>query len=117
MIVVIFEVSTKGVHRDEYLHIASQLKSALTAVDGFISVERFESLSEPGKLLSLSFWRDEESVSVWRNTEVHRAAQLKGRHHIFQDYRLRVGNIMRDYSKSERDGVPCDSKALHDHNE
>jgi len=115
MIAVIFEVWTKGAQRDEYLDLASQLKSVLVNVDGFISIERFESLSQPGKLLSLSFWRDEQSVSTWRNLETHRAAQFKGRSYIFTDYRLRVANIIRDYGKSARDEVPSDSKAVHDH--
>lgn len=114
MIAVIFEVWTKGAHRDEYLDLASQLKSALANVDGFISIERFASLSQPEKLLSLSFWRDEQSVAAWRNLEAHRAAQFKGRSHIFADYRLRVATIMRDYAKSARDEVPSDSKTVHD---
>lgn len=104
----------KGAHRDEYLDLASQLKSALVHVDGFISIERFESLSQPGKLLSLSFWRDEQAVATWRNIETHRAAQFRGRSYIFTDYRLRVANITRDYGKSARDEVPGDSKAVHD---
>lgn len=114
MIAVIFEVWADGARRDEYLHIAAQLKSELAGVDGFISIERFESLSDPVKLLSLSFWRDEDAVCAWRNLETHRAAQLKGRGYIFTDYRLRVANVMRDYGKSARDEAPVDSKLIHD---
>ena len=114
MIAVLFEVWIEGSHRDQYLEIAAQLKSTLAHVDGFISIERFESLSEPGKLLSLSLWRDEESISAWRNTEVHRAAQLEGRTHIFTDYRLRVAHVVRDYGKSDREQAPPDSRAAHD---
>ena len=83
MIAMIFEVWMKSERRDEYLDIAAELKPALADVDGFISVERFESLSEPEKLLSLSFWRDEQAVSAWRNLETHRVAQAKGRGNIF----------------------------------
>lgn len=113
MIAVIFEVWVEGSRRDEYLDIASQLKSVLVHVDGFVSIERFQSLSQPGKLLSLSFWRDEQSVSAWRNLEDHRAAQLHGISRIFADYRLRVADVMRDYGKSERDQAPADSRAVH----
>lgn len=116
MIAVIFEVRAEGAHRDEYLDIASRLKSELLAMDGFISIERFESLAEPGKLLSLSFWRDEAAVAAWRNLESHRAAQRMGRSHVFADYRLRVAGVLRDYGKSARDQVPSDSRAVHDRN-
>jgi len=114
MIAVIFEVWPKTERRQEYLEIAAALRRHLEAVDGFISVERFESLSEPGKLLSLSFWRDEAAVRAWRNLDVHRAAQSRGRGEIFADYRLRVAGVIRDYGMTERDGVPDDSRAIHD---
>ncbi|MGH8201935.1 MAG: antibiotic biosynthesis monooxygenase family protein [Steroidobacteraceae bacterium] len=117
MMAVIFEVWMEGMRRDEYLQIAAQLKSELTGVDGFISVERFESLQDPEKLLSLSFWRDEHAVAAWRNLEAHRAAQLKGRGYVFTDYRLRVASVMRDYGKSARDEAPPDSKVVHDRGE
>ena len=117
MIAVIFEVWAEGVHRDEYLDVAARLKSELIATDGFISIERFDSLAEPGKLLSLSFWRDEAAVAAWRNLESHRAAQRMGRSHVFTDYRLRVANVLRDYGMSARDQVPADSRAVHDRNE
>jgi heme-degrading monooxygenase HmoA len=117
MIAVIFEVWAEGAHRDEYLAVASRLKSELVRMDGFVSIERFESLAEPGKILSLSFWRDEEAVAAWRNLESHRAAQREGRAHVFADYRLRVANVLRDYGMAARDQVPSDSRAVHDHNE
>ena len=117
MIAVIFEVWAEGAHRDEYLDIASRLKSELVNMDGFVSVERFESLSEPGKLLSLSYWRDDAAVAGWRNLESHRAAQRMGRRRVFADYRLRVANVLRDYGKSAREQAPSDSRAVNDRNE
>jgi heme-degrading monooxygenase HmoA len=114
MIAVIFEVWPKAERRRDYLDLAAALRSDLEAIDGFISVERFESLSEPGKLLSLSFWRDEASVAAWRNLAAHRAAQMKGRGGIFADYRLRVAGIIRDYGMTERAQVPNDSRMVHD---
>lgn len=106
MIAVIFEVWPAEGRRDQYLGIAASLREELQAVDGFISVERFESLTEPGKLLSLSFWRDEEAVRDWRERERHRAAQAKGRGGVFRDYRLRVAGVIRDYGMTERDQAP-----------
>jgi heme-degrading monooxygenase HmoA len=114
MIAVIFEVWPKPERRHEYLDIAAALRPDLEAIDGFISVERFESLSEPGKLLSLSFWRDEAAVRAWRNLAAHRAAQGRGRAGIFADYRLRVAGVIRDYGMADRTGVPDDSRAIHD---
>ena len=114
MIAVIFEVWPRPERRQEYLDIAADLRRRLEAIDGFISVERFESLSEPGKLLSLSFWRDETAVRAWRNLDAHRAAQGRGRAGIFADYRLRVAGVLRDYGLTERAGVPDDSRAVHD---
>ena len=116
MIAVIFEVWPKPERRQEYLDIAAALRPKLEAIDGFISVERFESLSEPGKLLSLSFWRDEAAVSAWRNLDAHRSAQGRGRAGIFADYRLRVAGVIRDYGMTDRAGVPDDSRAIHDSN-
>jgi heme-degrading monooxygenase HmoA len=113
MIAVIFEVWPRPERRREYLDIAAALRPHLEAIDGFISVERFESLSEPGKLLSLSFWRDEAAVRAWRNLEVHRAAQSRGRDGIFADYRLRVAGVIRDYGMTDRAEVPDDSRAVH----
>ena len=104
MIAVIFEVWPRA--RDSYLEIAARLRAHLETVDGFITVERFESLTEPGKLLSLSFFRDEEAVARWRTCEEHRAAQSAGRAGIFADYRLRVAHVLRDYGATERDQAP-----------
>ena len=114
MIAVVFEVWPKPERRKEYLDIAAALRPDLEAIEGFISVERFESLSEPGKLLSLSFWRDEAAVSAWRNLAAHRLAQGRGRGGIFADYRLRVAGVIRDYGMTDRAGVPDDSRAIHD---
>jgi heme-degrading monooxygenase HmoA len=114
MIAVIFEVVVAEGHQQEYLDIAKRLLPQLKEVDGFISIERFESLHTPGKILSLSFWRDEESVKHWRNTEEHRWAQEKGRQGVFRDYRLRVVGVIRDYGMFDRDQAPDDSKVRHD---
>ena len=113
MIAVIFEVWPKPEHRHEYLDIAAALRRDLEGIDGFISVERFESLSQPGKLLSLSFWRNEAAIRAWRNLDAHRSAQRRGRTEIFADYRLRVAGVLRDYGMAERTGVPQDSAAVH----
>jgi heme-degrading monooxygenase HmoA len=112
MIAVIFEVWPRA--RDSYLEIAAHLRAHLETVDGFISVERFQSLTEPGKLLSLSFFRDEEAVAGWRTWEEHRAAQSAGRAGILADYRLRVAHVIRDYGATQRDQAPVDSRARHD---
>jgi len=115
MIAVIFEVFPAAGRKDDYLDYAARLRSELELVDGFISVERFESLTNPGKMLSLSFWRDEEAVACWRSRASHRAAQSAGRKGIFHDYRLRIAAVVRDYGMSERrDEVPADSRATHD---
>jgi heme-degrading monooxygenase HmoA len=114
MIAVIFEVEPAEGQRDSYLDIAARLKPELEAVDGFISVERFESLANPGKMLSLSFFRDEAAVAAWRNTEDHRHAQAAGRGGVFADYRLRVARVVRDYGMTERDEAPEDSRAAHE---
>jgi heme-degrading monooxygenase HmoA len=114
MIAVIFEVTPNEGKRQDYLDIASILRPELDKIDGFISIERFQSLYDPEKVLSLSFWKDEESITAWRNTELHRLAQSKGRHNIFKDYRLRIANVNRDYGMFDRKEVPADSKAFHD---
>ena len=114
MIAVIFEVMPKAEHKDAYLATAAGLRKHLEKMDGFISVERFQSITDPDKLLSLSFWRDEEAVKNWRNLEVHRKAQEKGRDMMFADYRLRVASVLRDYGMNERDETPDDSKDIHD---
>lgn len=114
MIAVIFEVWPAEGQRDTYLDIAAELRPLLDQIDGFISIERFESIYEPGKVLSLSFWRDEAAVETWRTLAEHRAAQKAGRDHVFGDYRLRVANVIRDYGMNERDQAPADSRAVHD---
>ncbi len=115
MIGVIFEVWPAEGHRQEYLDIAARLKSELEQSEGFISIERFQSLTDPGKLLSLQFWRDEECVLRWRNHAEHRAAQEHGRSTVFDDYRLRVVSVIRDYGMFERrEQAPADSRAIHD---
>jgi len=113
VIAVIFELQPAEGRREAYLGAAAALRHHLDAIDGFISIERFESLSQPGKLLSLSFWRDEEAVKHWRTLDEHRHMQSAGRDHIFADYRLRVAAVLRDYGLHERAQAPDDSKALH----
>ena len=111
MIAVIFESWPHPDQRDRYLDAAARLKPLLAGIDGFISVERFESLTEPGKILSISFWRDEAAVEKWRQVEQHRRTQEAGRKAIFADYRLRVAKVIRDYGLNEREEAPEDSKA------
>jgi heme-degrading monooxygenase HmoA len=113
MIAVIFEVWPAEGQRQTYLDIAAQLRPLLDEIDGFISIERFESLSEPGKLLSLSFWRDEQAIAAWRQRDSHRAAQARGRAHVFKDYRLRIAAVIRDYGMFSRAEAPPDSQMLH----
>ena len=114
MIAVIFEVEPRDGKREAYLDIAAELRPLLEQVDGFVSIERFESLTTPGKLLSLSFFRDEEAVKQWRSLAKHRAAQQAGRGGIFTDYRLRVAEVIRDYGMTDRAQAPADSKDVHD---
>ena len=108
MIAVIFEVWPR--QRQRYLDIAAQLRPLLDGIDGFLSIERFESLNEPGKVLSLSFWRDEAAVQAWRQTEMHRAAQALGRSEVFANYRLRIAGVVRDYGMRDRAEAPDDSR-------
>ena len=114
MIAVIFEVVPASGRKQEYLELAERLRPELEKFDGFISIERFESLTNRGKMLSLSIWRDEDAVKRWRQFEGHRIVQAKGRGEIFADYRLRVASVIRDYGMSEREQVPADSRAVHD---
>jgi heme-degrading monooxygenase HmoA len=114
MIAVIFEVWPKADHKQDYLDLAAQLKPILETIDGFISIERFESLTERGKLLSLSFFRDEAAIEAWRSVAEHRKSQAKGRATIFEDYRIRIAGVVRDYGMNERAQAPKDSRALHD---
>jgi heme-degrading monooxygenase HmoA len=110
---VIFEVWPKEEGRQEYLDIAAALRPRLEAIDGFVSIERFESLSEKGKILSLSFWRDDAAIAEWRRVEAHRMAQAKGRGELFADYRLRIAAVVRDYGMDERAEAPADSRQRH----
>ncbi|WP_445679106.1 antibiotic biosynthesis monooxygenase family protein [Radicibacter daui] len=113
MIAVIFEAVPAEGEGQHYLDLAAALRGELETMDGFISIERFQSLTNPGKLLSLSFWRDEAAVSAWRNRPGHRATQARGRGGVFADYRLRVASVLRDYGLNERDEAPADSQAAH----
>jgi heme-degrading monooxygenase HmoA len=113
MIAVIFEVWPAEGEKGRYLDLAAALRADLERMDGFVSVERFQSLTDPAKLLSLSFWRDEEAVRAWRNRPPHRATQAKGRGGVFADYRLRVAGVLRDYGMTERAEAPDDSRAAH----
>jgi heme-degrading monooxygenase HmoA len=113
MIAVIFEVQPQAGHEQDYLAIAADLRAELERCDGFISIERFQSLTQPGKILSLSFWRDESAVAAWRNSESHRKAQARGRGGVFENYRLRVAEVLRDYGMHERAQAPADSRSVH----
>ncbi len=112
MIAVIFEVEPAD--RDAYFRIAGELRPLLDEIDGFISIERFQSLSDEKRVLSLSFWRDERAVTQWRQREAHRAAQALGRGGVLRDYRLRVAHVVRDYGLHERTKAPEDSRTAHD---
>lgn len=114
MIAVIFEVTPADGRRETYLDLAATMRADLEQAEGFISVERFESLTTPGKLLSLSFWRDEDAVRAWRCQERHRGMQKRGRDGLFAGYRLRVAGVIRDYGHDARDEAPADSRALFD---
>lgn len=114
MIAVIFEVEPAEGERQAYLDLAAVLRPQLEKMDGFISVERFQSITNPKKMLSLSFWRDEEAVRAWRTHAAHRATQGKGRAGIFKDYRLRIAEVARDYGMHERrEQAPEDSREAH----
>jgi heme-degrading monooxygenase HmoA len=113
MIGVLFEVWPHPDRRQTYLDLAAALRPQLDAIDGFVSIERFQSMSDPEKLLSLSFWRDEKAVATWRALEAHRDAQAAGRHGIFSDYRLRIASVVRDYGMRDRAEAPADGRAVH----
>ena len=113
MIAVIFEAQPHPGRRDAYFDAAARLRPLLEKIDGFVSIERFESLTTPGKILSLSLWRDEEAVGAWRNIEEHRRIQAAGRQSIFADYRLRVAAVIRDYGMNDRAQAPEDSRRAH----
>jgi heme-degrading monooxygenase HmoA len=112
-IAVIFELTPAAGRKQEYLDLAAGLAEEVSKFDGFISIERFESISRPGNFVSLSFWRDEESVRKWRNVQKHREAQAKGRGGVFSKYRLRVAQVLRDYTQDARDEAPNDSRGFH----
>jgi heme-degrading monooxygenase HmoA len=107
---VIFEVWPADGHREGYLQWAAELKTELLKMDGFLSIERFQSLTDPDKLLSLQFWRDDACLTAWRNLDAHRAAQQAGRSTMFKDYRLRIAEVTRDYGLKEREQAPADSR-------
>jgi heme-degrading monooxygenase HmoA len=113
MIAVIFEFTPAPGRFAEYMDLVGQLKPELDKADGFISLERFESITTPGKFVSLQFWRDEESVRRWRNLQQHREAQKKGRGGIFASYRLRIAGVLRDYAMDRRGEAPRDSVEVH----
>jgi len=113
MIAVIFENIAQDAQKEAYLAAGARLQPLLADIDGFLSIERFQSLTTPGKLLALSFWRDEEAVRQWRNLEQHRAVQAAGRRSIFEEYRLRVAHVVRDYGLNDRAQAPQDSLAAH----
>jgi len=113
MIAVIFEFTPAEGRTEDYFDLAAELKPELDKAEGFISIERFESITAPGKFVSLQFWRDDECVAKWRNLQQHRAAQAKGRAGIFVSYRLRIAQVLRDYTREERAQAPGDSVALH----
>ncbi len=113
MIAVIFEVWIDPEHKQDYMAQASKLRTLLDDIDGFISVERFQSLLEPDKILSLSLFRDEQAVKTWRNSVEHRAAQTLGRNEYFLNYQIRITQVIRDYSMEDREQVPVDSQQAH----
>jgi heme-degrading monooxygenase HmoA len=113
VIAVIFEAQPHPGRKDAYLDAAARLRPLLEQIDGFVSIERFESLTTPGKILSLSLWRDEAAVQEWRNVEDHRRIQAAGRQTIFADYRLRVAQVIRDYGMNDRAQAPEDSRRVH----
>ena len=113
MIAVIFEVEPEEGMTGPYLEMAAKMRALVETVPGFISVERFESITNPGKLLSLSFWENEAALENWRQMAEHRAAQTAGRNRMFKGYRLKVVSVMRDYGKHDRDDAPADSRELH----
>ena len=113
MIAVIFEFTPSQGRFSEYMDLVGTLKADLEKADGFISLERFESITTKGKFVSLQFWRDEEAVRKWRNLQKHREAQERGRGGIFQSYRLRIAEVVRDYTMDERSEAPADSRIFH----
>jgi len=114
MLAVIFEVEPHDAAATaRYLDAAAALRPALEGIDGFIAIERFQSLADPRRLLSLSYWRDEDAVRRWRTLDAHRGAQRLGREQVFAGYRLRVAQVLRDYGMDEREQAPGDSRREH----
>jgi heme-degrading monooxygenase HmoA len=113
MIAVLFEAWPDDGQGQRYLDVAATLRPELDTIEGFVSIERFRSLADPGKLLSLSFWRDEAAVAAWRNNPDHRAAQAEGRAIVFRDYRLRIAAVLRGYGMDDRAQAPADSLVAH----
>ncbi len=113
MIAIIFEVWPHPEHKQPYLDMAADMRALVEQIDGFISVERFQSLTDPDKLLSISVFRDQAAVDQWRNTVEHRRAQQAGRNSYFRKYRIRVVSVLRDYGMEEREQVPDDSLEYH----
>jgi len=113
MIAVIFEVFPHPDRKQEYLDLAAEMKPMVDQIDGFLSVERFQSLTNPDKLLSISFFRDEDALDRWRKLAAHRRAQAQGRAGIFTDYHLRIAHVIRDYGMFAREEAPDDSRASH----
>ncbi|MEO1549412.1 MAG: antibiotic biosynthesis monooxygenase [Pseudomonadota bacterium] len=113
MIAVIFEVEPAEGRKEHYLDIAAEMRPMLDQIEGFVSVERFQSLKDPRKILSLSFFEDEDAIVRWRNLKAHRAAQAKGRGAVFDDYRLRIASVIRDYGMFDREQAPPDSRKAH----
>ncbi|MBO6757816.1 MAG: antibiotic biosynthesis monooxygenase [Roseibium sp.] len=113
MIAVIFEVEPHADQKQAYLDMAAEMRPLVDQIDGFISVERFQSLTNPEKLLSLSYFRDEAALDAWRRLAQHRKAQAAGRAGIFSNYRLKVVSVIRDYGMFDREQAPVDSRAAH----
>ena len=114
MIAVIFEVQLRNGRANDYLQAAERLRPLLSEIDGFISIERFASLSNPERLLSLSYWRDEQGIEAWRNLEAHRSVQAEARRSIFADYELHIATVIRHYGMNDRRDAPDDSRRAHD---
>src|SRR5688500_8008896 len=113
MIAVIFEFTPAEGRFKDYMALVDTLREDLAKAEGFISLERFESITNRGKFVSLQFWRDDECVRKWRNLQKHREAQKQGRSSIFKSYRLRIASVIRDYEMDRRDQAPEDSLKVH----
>jgi heme-degrading monooxygenase HmoA len=113
MIAVIFEVRPHPEHREGYLDWAAKLRPELEKMEGFLSIERFQSLTDPDKILSLQFWRDDACLAAWRNLEAHRAALAAGRGTMFREYRLSIAQVVRRYGMDDREQAPADSRRVH----